>query len=124
MHGNKGSRTRKVSQEDEEIIYDWVKNFVFLYNRSIGTLSHNPLFLTLFEFQACDWLWYPLTCGPRGRVGVHMEQKSRSKFLLSSGFEPCQSSTQPLDHCVPGAPLMVIPCHKRMLTTLFPNSFM
>src|SRR6218665_2197960 len=86
MHGNKGSRTRKVSQEDEEIIYDWVKNFVFLYNRSIGTLSHNPLFLTLFEFQACDWLWYPLTCGPRGRVGCTWSRSLDPNFCSGQGL--------------------------------------
>ena len=27
-------------------------------------------------------------CGPRGGVGVHMKQKSRSKFLPWPGFEP------------------------------------
>src|SRR6218665_229383 len=30
---------------------------VFLYNRSICTLSFDPLLLTLDEFEACDWLW-------------------------------------------------------------------
>src|SRR6218665_127155 len=77
----------------------WI-SFVSFYDRSICTHSLDPLFLPLGEFQALDWLWYPLTCGPRG---VHMEHKSRSKFLPWPGFEPkplaWQSSTQPLDHC-------------------------
>ena len=42
--------------------------------------SLDPLFLTLGEFQTWDWLWCPLTCGPTGRIGLHMEQKPRSKF--------------------------------------------
>ena len=41
----------------------------------------------LVEFQVVNWLWYPLTCGLRGGVGVHMEQKSWSKFLPRPGFE-------------------------------------
>src|SRR6218665_708983 len=45
---------------------------------AICTHSLDPLFLTPGKFQAWDWLWYPLTCGPRGRVGVGTEQKSRS----------------------------------------------
>jgi len=32
-----------------------------------------------------------LTCGPRGGVGVHMEQTSRSKCLPWSGIKPCNS---------------------------------
>src|SRR6218665_4210150 len=60
----------------------------FSFNRSICSLSLNPLFLIVGEFQACDWLWCPLTCGPRCRVGVHMGQKSRFKFLSWKGFDP------------------------------------
>jgi len=63
----------------------------FLYDLSICTDSLDPLFLTLSEFQGQDWLWYPLTCGPTDGVGVHMEQKSQSKFLPRSGFEPWTS---------------------------------
>ena len=28
-----------------------------------------------------DWLWSPLTCGPKGLVEVRMDQKYRLKFL-------------------------------------------
>jgi len=48
----------------------------FLYDRSICIHLLDPLFLTLGEFQAWDSLRYPLTCSPRGRVGVRMEQNS------------------------------------------------
>jgi len=68
----------------------------FLYFRCISAHSIDLLFLTLFEFQFVH--------GPRGGVGVRIEQKSRSKFLPWPGFEPrtshlasWQSSTQPLD---------------------------
>jgi len=44
----------------------------FLYDRIICTLSLDPLFLTVGEFKAWDWLWYPLTFGPRGGVGACM----------------------------------------------------
>src|SRR6218665_946400 len=60
----------------------------FLYGQSMYTLSLDPLYLTLGEFQAWDWLFYPLICAPRGGVGLRMEQKSRSKFLFWPGFEP------------------------------------
>src|SRR6218665_2322895 len=52
------------------------------------TLSLDPLFLTLAKFPVWDWLWCPMTCDPRGGVGVRLEQKSRSKFLPWPGFEP------------------------------------
>ena len=52
------------------------------------THSLDPLFLTPGEFQALDWLQYPLTCGPRGKVGMHMEQKSQCKLLPWLWFEP------------------------------------
>src|SRR6218665_798348 len=52
------------------------------------TLSLDPLFLTLVKFPVWDWLWCPMTCDPRGGVGVRLEQKSRSKFLPWPGFEP------------------------------------
>jgi len=32
----------------------------FVHDQSIGTYSLDPLFLTLGEFQAWDWLWYAL----------------------------------------------------------------
>src|SRR6218665_143391 len=77
----------------------------FSYDRSICTLSLDSLFLTLEKFQPWDWFWYPLTCGPRGGVGVHMVQISRSKFLPWSGLNlgplTWQSSTQSLDHRSP-----------------------
>src|SRR6218665_3468111 len=50
-----------------------------------------PMYLHPFarvSRQAWDWLWYPLTCGPRGRVGVCIEQNFRSKYLPRPGFEP------------------------------------
>src|SRR6218665_788327 len=34
------------------------------------SLSLDPLFRTIGELQAWDWLRYPLTCDPRGRIGV------------------------------------------------------
>ena len=60
----------------------------FIYDRNICTLSLDPLFLTLGEFQAWDLHWYPLTFGPRSGVEVHMEQKSQCKFRPWPGFEP------------------------------------
>ena len=66
----------------------WIYFGFFLYDRSICTLSFDRPFLTLGKFQVWDWLWYPLACGPKHRVGVHMEQKSLSKFLVWPGFEP------------------------------------
>src|SRR6218665_141351 len=46
----------------------------FAHSRSLG------------EFQALDWLWHPLTWGPRDGLGVSVEQKSRPKFLPLPGF--------------------------------------
>ena len=65
----------------------WIP-FVFSYDWNICTIWLDPLFLTIGEFQAWDWLWYPLTCGPRGGVGVHMGQKSWANFLPWPVFEP------------------------------------
>src|SRR6218665_663792 len=63
----------------------------FLYCRCICTLSLDPLFLAVGQFQSWDWLWYPLTCGPRGEIWVYMKHNSRFKFLPWPGFEPMQS---------------------------------
>ena len=51
-------------------------------------ISLDSLFVTVGEFQTWDWLWYLLTCGSRGGVGVSMEQKSWSKCLPWLGVEP------------------------------------
>ena len=40
----------------------------FLYDQSIFTHSLDPQFIILGEFQAWDWLWYTLTCGPRVEI--------------------------------------------------------
>src|SRR6218665_887371 len=40
------------------------------------SLSLDCPLITIGECQSLDWLWYPLTCGPRGGAGVNMEQKS------------------------------------------------
>ena len=51
------------------------------------THSLNPLLCTPGEFQAWDSLWYTLTRGPRGGVGVCIEQKVRSIYLPWPGLQ-------------------------------------
>jgi len=70
---------------------DFFRVLFFTTKVSICIPSPDPLFLTVGDFQAWDWLWYPLTCDPRGRVGVHIEKKSQSKFLPWLGFTPWTS---------------------------------
>ena len=83
----------------------WISFVLLLYDGSICTLSLDPLFLKLLEFQAWEWLFNPLNLWPQRQSKVSMEQKSRSKFLPWSGFAPrtshWQSSIQPLDHRAP-----------------------
>ena len=67
---------------------NWISVVFFSYDGSICTHSLDSLYFTLGEFQAWDWLRYPLNCGSRGVVGVRMEQKSRTKFLPWPVFEP------------------------------------
>src|SRR6218665_4082208 len=49
------------------------------------TKVSTPLSSTLSS--GFDWLWFPMTCGPRDGVGKHMEQKSSSKSLSWTGFD-------------------------------------
>src|SRR6218665_2303102 len=73
-------------------ITHWSLHFFHVFLRpKYCTHLLDPHFLTSGEFQEWDWLWYPLTCGPKGGVGVRMEQKSLSKLLSWSGFEPRNS---------------------------------
>ena len=69
----------------------WISFVFFLYDRNFCTHSLKPLFLTPCEFEAWNWFWYLLTCGLRGGVEAHMEQKSGSKYLPWPEFEPWTS---------------------------------
>ena len=73
---------------------------------STCTHSLEALVLALTEFQAWDWLWYPVTCSPRCGVGMRMEHKPRPKSLPWLGFEPRTSHlavlhTTPRSLCTP-----------------------
>ena len=79
----------------------WISFVCFLRYRSICTHSPDPLFLTLGEFQAFDWLSLALVSTDlwfqRRTIGMRMEQKSRFKFLPCPGFEP-QTSRFAVQH--------------------------
>ena len=85
----------------------WTFLCFFLDDRSICSLG--PLFLTLDEFQAWDWLQYPLTCGPGCGIGVRMKQKSQSKFLPRPRFE-LRTSRLAVQHATARQP-RVFSCH-------------
>src|SRR6218665_3762561 len=63
------------------LICHWISIVFLLYGQCIATHLVDPS-LTHFlgEFQAWDWLWYPMLWSQR-RTAVRMEQKTRSKFL-------------------------------------------
>src|SRR6218665_47818 len=78
---------------------------IFLYDRNICTLSFDPLFLTICEFQVWDWRCYPFTClCSQRRSVVRMEQKSQSKFLPWPGFNLGVWLRVSVDRCAPPWP--------------------
>src|SRR6218665_3175910 len=53
----------------------WISFLFFLYDRRIH--SRDLLFLKVGEFQAWDWLWYPLSLWPQRRsrgaeISIHV----------------------------------------------------
>src|SRR6218665_841885 len=79
---------------------------VCLFTTKLSAPFRSTLFLTLSEFQAWDWLWYPLNLwSQRQSWGVHGAEIFNPVFCpgrgLNLGPYSWQSGMQPLDQCAP-----------------------
>ena len=63
------------------VFFSQRQKYLYYYSFARPSLSHRG------EFQDWEWIWYQLTCGPRGGSEVQIEHKSRSKCLPWPGFE-------------------------------------
>src|SRR6218665_3227035 len=89
------------------LICHWISIVFLLYGRRIATYSVDPsLTHFLCEFQAWDWLWYPMLWSQRRKSGAHGAENSIQISALA-GVEP-RTLASSGHGCCHRAPLLLV----------------